>query len=48
MAELEAAEDATEAAAKEAPRKMRDQRKAEVSEKFGERVQKLKDRVRIS
>lgn len=34
MAELEAAEEATEAAAKEARRRMREQRSAEVSEKF--------------
>lgn len=48
MAELEAAEEATKAAAKEARRKVREQRKADVSEKFSERVGKLKDRLGIS
>ncbi len=48
MAELEAAQEATDAAAKEARRKMREQRKAEVSEKFGQRVGKLKERLGIS
>jgi uncharacterized membrane protein len=48
MSELEAAQEATDAAAKEARRKMREQRKAEVSEKFGQRVGKLKERLGIS
>ena len=48
MAELEAAEAVTEAAAKEARQKMRAQCKAEVSEKFSERVGKLKERLGIS
>jgi uncharacterized membrane protein len=48
MAELEAAQEATDAAAKEARRTMREQRKAEVSEKFGQRVGKLKERLGIS
>ena len=48
MAELEAAEEAAAAAAKEARRTMREQRKAEVSEKFSERVGKLKERLGIS
>jgi hypothetical protein len=39
---------ATKAAAKEARRKMREQHKAEVSEKFRDRVGKLKDRLGIS
>ena len=48
MTELEAAEEASDAAAKEARRKMREQRKAEVSEQFSDRVGKLKNRLGIS
>jgi len=48
MAELEAIEDASAAAAKEARRKLREERKAEVSGKFSERVGKLKERLHVS
>lgn len=48
MAELEAAEEATDAAAREARRTMREQRKAEISEDFSERVGKLKARLGMS
>jgi uncharacterized membrane protein len=45
---LEAAEDAADAAAKEARRVVRDQRKKEITEELEERITKLKERLRIS
>jgi uncharacterized membrane protein len=48
MAELEAAEDATEAAAREARRAMREKRKADLSEDLSGRVGKLKEKLHVS
>jgi hypothetical protein len=48
MSELEAAEKAAETAAREARRALRDERKAEVTAEFDERVRKVKDKLHIS
>jgi uncharacterized membrane protein len=48
MAELEAAEDAADAAAREARRAIHEQRKAEVSAGVEERVGKLKEKLHVS
>ena len=48
MGELEAAEDAADAAAREARRTIREQRKAELSAGLDERVGKLKEKLHVS
>ena len=48
MAELEAAEDAADAAAREARHTIRAKRKAEVSAGVEERVGKLKEKLHVS
>jgi uncharacterized membrane protein len=48
MGELEAAEDAADAAAREARRTIREQRKAELSAGVEERVGKLKEKLHVS
>jgi len=48
MSELEAAEDAAEAAALEARKTVRDKRKAELSADLDERVGKLKEKLHVS
>jgi uncharacterized membrane protein len=48
MSELEAAEKAAETAAREARRALRDERKAEVTAEFDERVRKVKEKLHIS
>jgi uncharacterized membrane protein len=48
MGELEAAEDAADAAAREARRTIREQRKAELSTGVEERVGKLKEKLHVS
>jgi hypothetical protein len=48
MGELEAAEDAADAAAHEARRAIREQRKAELSAGVDERVGKLKEKLHVS
>jgi hypothetical protein len=48
MAELVAAEDAANAAAKEAWRTMRVERKAHLTEDLSQRVGKLKEKLHIS
>jgi uncharacterized membrane protein len=47
LSELEAAQQAADAAAKEARRTMMEQRKAKASDDFGERVGKLKQKMHI-
>ena len=48
MVELEAAEDAADAAAREARRTVREQRKAELHAGVEERVGKLKEKLHVS
>ncbi|HZQ63777.1 MAG TPA: DUF1269 domain-containing protein [Gaiellaceae bacterium] len=48
MDELEAADEAADAAAKEARRALRDKRKADLTAEFGERVGRLKEKLKIS
>lgn len=48
MDQLEAAEEASRAAAKEAQHAMREERKAQVSASFDERVGKLKEKLHVS
>ena len=48
MGELEAADDAAGAAAREARRSVREQRKAEVVAGFDDRVGKLKEKLHVS
>lgn len=48
MSELDAAEEAADAAAREARRTIREQRKAELSAGFDERVGKLKEKLHVS
>jgi hypothetical protein len=48
MGELEAAEDAADAAAREARRTIREQRKAELSAGLEERAGKLKEKLHVS
>lgn len=48
LAEVEAAEEAADAAAKEAHRVMNEQRKAELTEKLDERINKVKAKLHVS
>lgn len=47
MAELEAAEEAPDAAAREARRVVREKRKAELTADVNERVRKLKEKLHV-
>jgi hypothetical protein len=48
MNQLEAAEDAQRAAAREARRAMREKRKADLSASFDDRVGKLQEKLHVS
>jgi hypothetical protein len=48
LAEVEAAEEAADAAAKEAHRVMNEQRKAELTGKLDERINKVKEKLHVS